>query len=125
MARLTSYKELIVWQKSMELVKMIYLTTETFPTREIYGLASQMRRAAISIPSNIAEGYGRKSQKEYTQFYSIAYGSTLELETQLLISRELNLIRNKEFTKANELITEISRMLHAMIIKFQQLNAKP
>jgi four helix bundle protein len=76
-----SYKELIVWQKSIALVKEIYLLTEKLPQSELYGLISQMRRAAISIASNIAEGYGRNSTKEYTQFYSISYGSLLELET--------------------------------------------
>lgn len=81
-----SFKDLIVWQKSMLLARKIYLATENFPKIEHYGLVSQMRRAAVSIPSNIAEGYGRKSSKEYTQFYSIAYGSLLELETQMILS---------------------------------------
>lgn len=77
-----SYKDLFVWQKSIILVKKIYILTEKLPSREIYGIINQMRRAAITIPSNIAEGYGRKSRKEYGQFLRVAYGSSLELETQ-------------------------------------------
>jgi len=87
-----SYKELVVWQKSIALVKVIYELTKNFPRSEQFGVVSQMRRAAVSIPSNIAEGYGRKSSKEYKQFYSIAYGSALELDTQLIICRELELV---------------------------------
>lgn len=74
MAYIKSYKELVVWQKSMELVKEILALTREFPKSELYGLVSQMRRASVAISSNIAEGYGRKSRKEYRQFYSIAYG---------------------------------------------------
>lgn len=75
----------------MRLVKGIFLLTEDFPKSEVLGLTSQMRRAAISIPSNIAGGYGRRSTKEYIQFYSISYGSALDLETQIILSRDLNL----------------------------------
>ena len=89
MTYIKSYKELIVWQKSIKLVKEIFILTDKFPKSELYGLVSQMRRAAVAIPSNIAEGYGRKSSKEYAQFYSIAYGSALELETQLILSKRL------------------------------------
>ena len=87
---LKSYKELIVWQKSILLVKEIYLLTNSFPKSEIFGLSSQMQRAVISIPSNIAEGYSRKNIKEYLQFLRIAYGSATELETQIIISKELD-----------------------------------
>src|SRR5260221_1364943 len=92
MAYISSYKELIVWQKAINLVKEIYLVSEKFPRTELYGLTSQIRRAAVSVPSNIAEGYGRKSIKEYSQFYSIAYGSLLEVETQIIIAKELAFI---------------------------------
>lgn len=85
----TSYRQLIVWQKSIELVELIYKLTQGFPKAELFGLVSQIRRAAISIPSNIAEGYGRRSDKEYLQFYSFSYGSALELETQLFIAQKL------------------------------------
>ncbi len=91
MAYLKSYKELIVWQKSIELVKLVFILTDKFPRSEPYGIIAQMRRAAVSIPSNIAEGYGRKSIGSYVQFYLIAYGSALELETQLIIAKELKL----------------------------------
>jgi four helix bundle protein len=119
-----SYKELIVWQKSIQLVKEIFILTEKFPKSELYGLISQMRRAAISIPSNIAEGYGRKSSKEYAQFYSIAYGSALELETQLIIAKELKFAENQGFDKAEQLLEEVSRMLNSMTTKMKKLNAE-
>jgi four helix bundle protein len=76
-----SYRELLVWQKAMELTVLVYRLTEGFPKREIYGLAAQIRRAGVSVPSNIAEGYGRGSRREYIQFLSIAQGSLKELET--------------------------------------------
>lgn len=124
-----SYKELIVWQKSVQLVKEVYLLTDNFPKSEIYGITSQMRRASISIPSNIAEGYGRKSTKEYTQFYSISYGSALELETQIIISKELKLADSDKFLKAELLMKEILKMLNTMLSKMKSnnliLDAKP
>lgn len=85
-----TYKDLIVWQKSIELVKEIYLLTEDFPKEEIYGLTSQIRRCAVSIPSNIAEGKMRTTNKEFSHFLSIAYGSGAELETQLILAKLLN-----------------------------------
>jgi four helix bundle protein len=84
-----SHKDLIIWQRSMDLVESVYRITENFPARENFGLVSQMRRAAVSIPSNIAEGYGRQSTGNYSQFLSIARGSLLELETQIEISLRL------------------------------------
>lgn len=111
---LKSYKELIVWQKSIQLVKEIFILTDSFPKSEVYGISSQMRRAAISIPSNIAEGYGRKSIKEYAQFYSIAYGSALELETQLIISLDLGFINKENSSKVNLLLEEVLKMLNTM-----------
>lgn len=86
---LRSYRDLIVWQKAVELAVLIYRLTEGFPKREIYGLASQIRRAGVSVPSNIAEGYGRGSRKEYLQFLSIAQGSLKELETQTVLAQRL------------------------------------
>lgn len=86
---LQSYRELLVWQKAMELVLLVYRLTEAFPKREIYGLAAQLRRAGVSIPSNIAEGYGRGSRREYLQFLSIAQGSLKELETQTILAQRL------------------------------------
>ena len=112
-----SYKNLKVWQKSIELVRLIYKITNRFPRSEVFSLVSQIRRAAISIPSNIAEGYGRKSHKEYLQYYSIAYGSALETETQLIISKDLGFITEKEFDAVSCLLTEIIKMLYVMVFK--------
>jgi four helix bundle protein len=86
---LQSYRELLVWQKAVELALLVYRLSEGFPKREIYGLASQIRRAGVSIPSNIAEGYGRASRREYIQFLSIAQGSLKEMETQTIIAQRL------------------------------------
>ena len=111
------YKELIVWQKSMELVKEIYSLVKKLPKEETYSLSDQMRRAATSIPSNIAEGNGRKSQVEYARFLDIARGSQFELETQLHICIMLNFLTENETKKAFELIAEIGKMLNTLIIK--------
>ncbi len=117
MTYIKTYKELIVWQKSIELVKVIYILTKKFPQAELYGIIAQMRRAVISIPSNIAEGYGRKSLKSYIQFYLIAYGSALELETQLIIAKELKMADEKDFIICEQLLDEVCRMLNSMTIK--------
>jgi len=114
-----SYKDLIVWQKSMELVKEIYLLTSRFPVSETYGLASQMRRAAISMPSNIAEGYCRGSRKEFTQFINIAFGSGAELETQILLAKSLNFSDEEKLKKVTMLLEEIMRMLNALLKKLK------
>ena len=108
----TNYKELIVWQKSMDLVKDIYLITNSFPAEEKYGLASQMRRCAVSIPSNIAEGY-RRGTKEYRHFLSISDGSSAELETQLLIAESL--YQHIHYQKSYGLIIEIQKMLSTIM----------
>lgn len=86
---LQSYRGLLVWQKAMDLATMVYHLTEPFPKREVYGLAAQLRRAGVSVPSNIAEGYGRGSRREYLQFLTIAQGSLKELETQVLLAERL------------------------------------
>jgi len=86
MSNIKSYRDLIVWQKSVDLVKNIYLCTQTFPKEEQYGLTNQMRRCAVSIPSNIAEGYGRNSTGDYKRFLHISLGSLYELQTQVEIS---------------------------------------
>lgn len=117
MSYIKSYKELVVWQKAMELVKRIFNLTGKFPKSELYGLVSQMRRASVAIPSNIAEGYGRRSRKEYRQFYSIAYGSALELETQLILSKDLSLAPKRSFKKSEVLLTEVLKMLNSMTRK--------
>ena len=116
---LESYKDLVVWQKSVDLVTIIFNLTSKFPKAEIYGLSSQMRRAAIAIPSNIAEGYGRRSKKEFRHFITISYGSALELETQLLISKRLKLIDDKDVKISEDLLQEVLKMLNSLIRKLQ------
>ncbi|OGG20925.1 hypothetical protein A3D03_04180 [Candidatus Gottesmanbacteria bacterium RIFCSPHIGHO2_02_FULL_40_13] len=112
-----SYKELIVWQKAMLLVKEIYLLTEKFPQDELYGLTSQIRRAGISIPSNIAEGYLRKHRKEFVQFLSISLSSAAELETQILICKSINKFKHMNFSQIDSLLLEVMKMLYVMIEK--------
>ena len=108
-----SFKDLIVWKKSYALVLEIYRLTKNFPKDETYGLSQQMRRSAVSIPSNIAEGYGRKFNKEYKQFLSIAYGSRCELETQYLLSIDLGYTKRDE--RIGNLIDEVGKMLYRML----------
>lgn len=115
MGNIKSYKDLVVWQKSFELVKSVYKLTENFPKEEIYGITSQIRRSSVSIPSNIAEGYSRKSRQEYTQFVRIAFGSGAELETQILLSRDLGFADKKEIDKVYNQLVEIMKMLNKLI----------
>lgn len=114
-----SYKDLIVWQKSYQLAKNVYAATESLPAAEIYGLRIQLRRAAISIPSNIAEGSNRKTRKDYAHFLGTAHGSAAELETQLLLSRDLYGISIEECAA---LLEEVSKMLRSMIQKLTSRN---
>src|SRR3989344_1371719 len=107
-----SYKDLIVWQKAMDLVVAVYVLTDLFPKNELYGLISQIRRCSVSIPSNIAEGRRRGSKKDYQHFLIIAYGSGAELETQIEISKRLSFGKNLEYTKADALLNEVMRMLN-------------
>ena len=113
------YKELTVWQKSMELVKEVYYLVKKLPKEESYSLSDQMRRTAISIPSNIAEGIGRKSLTDYARFLDIARGSEYELETQLQICIMLGYLTKKDTEKAFDLIAQVGKMLHTMINKIQ------
>jgi four helix bundle protein len=115
-----SYKELIVWQKSMELAEKVYLLVKTLPKEETYALSDQIRRAAVSIPSNIAEGHARQSQKEFLQFLCIARGSRAELETQLLLARRLGYfetVSSELYDATMILLDEISRMLFSLTSK--------
>ena len=109
-----SFRDLNVWKLSIELVKDIYQVTAKYPPVEIYGLTSQLRRAAISIPSNIAEGQGRNSFKEFKQFIAIALGSLAELETQLIISHEIGYLNREDFSKLSESLDNIRKMLKAL-----------
>ncbi|MBV8052221.1 MAG: four helix bundle protein [Acidobacteriaceae bacterium] len=110
-----SYKDLIVWQKSKALATEIYRCTEPFPKTELYGLTSQLRRAAVSIPSNIAEGQGRLTRGEFQQFLGHARGSLLELETQLGIAVDLNYLDNSAFDHLESRIAEVSRLLNGLL----------
>ena len=112
-----SYKELIVWQKSIELVIAVYDLTAKFPKEEIYGLTSQMRRSAVSIPSNIAEGRSRGTKKDFTQFLRISYGSGSELETQIIISKRLLETKYLDYSNIEVLLNEVMKMLNVMIRK--------
>jgi len=116
---ITSYKDLIVWQKSLDLSIQVYKLTKEFPKEEIYGLTSQVRRAVVSIPSNIAEGYGRHRRLEYIQFLLIAYASGSELETQLLIARKLDYMSEEDFIRVNGLLQEVMKMLNSLISKLK------
>ena len=109
-----SHKDLIVWQKSMTLVTRLYDVTQAFPKEELFGITSQMRRAAVSVPSNIAEGYGRMYGKETVRFLSNAMGSASELETQLLICRRLSLGTPDELHELLSLTEDILRMLSSL-----------
>ncbi len=120
--KITSYKDLIVWQKAMELVTQIYSVTDDFPQKEIYGLTSQMRRAAVSIPSNISEGSRRGTRKDYRQFLTNAFGSGAELETQMEISLRLFMANPEKIHDATMLLDEVMKMLNVMI---KRLNDSP
>lgn len=117
-----SYQQLIVWQKSIELVIEVYKITSLFPREELYGITSQMRRAAVAIPSNIAEGFSRKYTKEYSQFLRIAFSSGAELETQIIITKKLELAKIEDFVKTGQLLDEVLKMLNKMSAS---LNASP
>lgn len=109
-----SYKDLIVWQKSVELSVLVYKLTAAFPASELYGLTSQVRRAAVSIPANIAEGRMRGSKAEFQRFLSIAYGSGAELETHLEIAKRLSFGKNMDFRAVDALLLEVMKMLNKM-----------
>ena len=115
--KIQSYRELEVWKKSMKVVTEVYRITRSFPREELYALTSQLRRAAISIPSNIAEGWGRNSTKEYMQFLRIARGSLLELETQLTISQNLAYLNTSVLQSMLQITAEVNKMINAMINK--------
>lgn len=112
-----NYRELKVWQKGIELVKKIYILTQAFPKLEVYGLSSQMQRAAVSIPSNIAEGQGRQHTGEFRQFLHIAIGSAAELDTQLVVAVELGYSTPENAKSIFDLILEIRKMTYALINK--------
>ena len=109
-----NFKNLKVWQKSIELVKNIYACTNDFPKEELFGLTGQIRRSAVSIPSNISEGAGGGSKKEFNKFLNIAIGSSYELETQLIISHEINFISDENFENLNSRLDEVQKMIFGL-----------
>lgn len=114
MGAIKSYKDLLIWQKGIEIVLLTYKITKSFPQEEMYALTSQIKRASVSIPSNIAEGYGRNTDKSFSHFIDISRGSLFELETQLLIAKELDFIKDFElYDKINFYIQEESKMINA------------
>jgi four helix bundle protein len=112
-----SYRDLIVWQRAIQMTVAIYKFTDEFPKSEVYGLSSQIRRAGVSVASNIAEGYGRMSTGEYKQFLGMARGSNLEVQTQLVIAKELGFGDTEKLKNADGLSHEVGKMLVAILNK--------
>jgi four helix bundle protein len=110
-----SFRDLVVWQRSMQLTVVIYKLTKDFPREELYGLTNQIRRAAVSLPSNIAEGHGRLNTGEFRQFLGIARASNFELQTQLQIARELEMGDQKLIDHAESLSHEVGKMIYAVL----------
>lgn len=115
-----SYRDLLVWQKAMQLVTDVYVLTKSFPKEELYGLTQQIRRCAVSVPSNIAEGGSKRSTRDYVRFLNIAYGSLSELETQLLIALNLGYSEAEKIQTLLEYASEIGKMLNALINKLEE-----
>jgi four helix bundle protein len=119
------YRELVVWRRAIDLTVLIYRITKSFPRNEVYGLSSQMRRAGISIASNIAEGRGRLNAREFRQFLGIARGSTCELQTQLHVAKLLGYDSDRSISEAEARSNERSKMLHAFIQKLAIVEDAP
>lgn len=117
--KIQSYKELIAWQKAIEVSVLIYKLTDNFPKSEMFSLVNQLRRASVSIPSNIAEGWARKGLGEYIQFLYIAYGSASEVETQLILSKQLKFGNIVEYEKIESILTEVQKLLYVLIKKLK------
>lgn len=115
-----TFRDLAIWQKGILLVKSVYQKTSLFPKEELYGLVAQMRKAAVSIPSNIAEGYRRKHAKEFQQFLNVALGSIGELETQVILSKELNYLSEENFNYLAEALDHLVRMTVSLSQKVQR-----
>ena len=112
-----NYKDLIVWQKAIDMVLLVYEMTKSFPKEELYGLTSQLRKAAVSVPSNIAEGHARKTKAQFRNFLLIARGSLAEVETQLIIAVYLNYIKESQKAMVMTIHEEVSKMLSTLISK--------
>ncbi len=117
-----TFKEIIAWKKSHELALSVYKITESFPKKEEFGLSSQLRRAAVSIPSNLAEGYKRRSGKDSVHFYNISEGSLEELKYQVLLAKDLEYINDDQFKQISEIADETGRLIYGWI-KSQKTNS--
>jgi len=115
-----SFRDLVVWQKGMDLVTEIYRLSQKFPKDEVFGLTSQIRRAAVSIPSNIAEGRGKSSKGEFQQFLHHSRGSLAEVETQITIARNLGYLNAAETEPVMEIIAEVGRLLHGLLTSLKK-----
>ena len=109
-----NYSDLIAWQKAMDLVELIYKATAQFPKEEAYGLTNQLRRAAVSVPSNIAEGQGRGSANDFRRFLAISYGSLREVETQVLIAKRLQFLTDTQADRVTKLASEVGRLINGL-----------
>jgi four helix bundle protein len=118
-----THRDLLAWQKGMALAKAVYEATRAFPKEELFGLTSQIRRAAVSVPANIAEGSGRGSTKEFLQFLMIARGSLAEVETLLLLAKDLSMVSGEAFAKLEILINEISALIGGLIASLRRRSA--
>lgn len=121
----TNYRDLIVWQKAIELVTLTYKLVAKFPKEEMFGLSSQMKRAAVSIPSNIAEGSKRSTEKDFRHFLMISYGSGAELETQIEIAKRLFPAVCKDTAEVQAMLEEVMKMLNKMTVAFSNFPASP
>lgn len=119
---MSNFRSLLIWQKSMVLTTKIYFSTNNFPKEEIFGLTSQIRRSSVSIPSNIAEGSGRESDKDFLRFLNISTGSLFEMQTQLEIAKNIAYLNQEEFNNLYEDSREVERMLVAFIKKIKDRN---
>lgn len=115
--KVQSYRDLKVWQKGIELVKFVYALQAKFPKHELYGLSDQLRRSAVSVPSNIAEGQARQHTREFRQFLHVALGSAAEVDTQLIIARELGYLTEADLLEAENHINELRRMTYGLLAK--------
>ena len=122
MGQIKRYKDLLVWQKSMNLVTLAYERSRSFPKEDAYGLTSQIRRCAVSIPSNIAEGYGKRTSGDYVRFLRMASGSLYELQTQLEIAKNLGYLSESEFQNIEANSIELEKMLSSLISKLINTN---
>ena len=119
--KIREFTDLVVWQKTHELAIEIYKTTKKFPKEEMYSLTSQMRRAAVSVTSNIAEGFGRIGYKEKLQFYYISHGSLIELKNQLLIAKDINYLKKEGFDILTSRLTQTHRLLRGLLKKTNEI----